>query len=267
MSVKSCVGRGWASASSMIFMSVMQSHAYDFRLPRLFLDHPLSAGAELPLSVEQVHYLKTVMRRPDGTVLRLFNGREGEWDGRLAFSGKKEGHIVIGKQIRPAMVRALRLHLVFALIKKDRMDFMIEKAVELGVSDLHPVLTQNTVIRDLNTVRMEKQALEAAEQCERLDLPVLHPLLTLKEFLNSWPKTVPLLAALEREDAALIGSAGATAATTGLLIGPEGGFSEDERALLMKHDGVHAVTLGDQILRSETAAIFGLSVLSANFTK
>ena len=219
------------------------------------------------MSAEQVHYLKTVMRRPDGTKLRIFNGREGEWDGLLAFSGKKDGHIVIGQQIRPAAARVLRLHLVFALIKKDRMDFMVEKAVELGVTDLHPVLTQNTVIRDLNTVRMEKQVLEAAEQCERLDLPVLHPVLSLKDALKGWPRDVPLLAALEREDAALIGSSGATAPVTGLLIGPEGGFSEDERTLMLAHAGITPVTLGEQILRSETAALFGLSVLSANFTK
>ncbi len=250
----------------MVSVSVMQSHAYDFRLPRLFTDHVLSEGASLSLEQDQVHYLKTVMRRPDGTQLRLFNGRDGEWLGTLFFQGKKDAGITLTQQIRSMPQRRQRLHLVFALIKKDRLDFMIEKAVELGVTDLHPVLTQNTVIRDLNTARMQRQILEAAEQCERLDLPALHPLLNLRDVLKQWPAGRPLFAALERESARHISQAN-SCSEAGLLIGPEGGFTEDERTVLLAQPEILAVTLGEQILRSETAALFGLSVLSANFTE
>ena len=245
----------------MVFISVMQSLDYDFRLPRLFVDAPLSNSATVPLSPDQTHYLKTVMRRPEDAELRLFNGRDGEWLGRLAFSGKKDGSVTLTRQIRNAAPRPLKLHLLFAPIKKDRMDFMVEKAVELGVTDLHPVLTQYTTIRDINPERMTRQIIEAAEQCERLDIPTLHPLRSLKDLPKSWSKGIPVFAALERMDAVAIGALPAIPQELGLLIGPEGGFSEDERDSLTKEAGVTAVSLGDQILRAETAAIFGLSAL------
>lgn len=206
------------------------------------------------------------MRRPDGAELRIFNGIAGEWLGTLSYTGKKDGTVSLIRQIRPPAPRPLKLHLVFALIKKDRMDFLIEKAVELGVTDLHPILTQYTTLRDLNEIRVQKQVIEAAEQCERLDLPELHPLLALKELEKSWPEDVPLLAALEREDAPFIGTL-SVSSETGLLIGPEGGFSGEERQALMAKPWIRPVGLGKQILRSETAGIFGLSVLSANFRK
>jgi 16S rRNA (uracil1498-N3)-methyltransferase len=241
----------------------MQSHEYDFRLPRLYVDHDLEMSGVLTLSVEQVHYLKTVMRRPDGTDLRLFNGRQGEWLGTISYQGKRDGAVTLQRRIRTTPIRKLKLHLVFALIKKDRMDFMVEKAVELGVTDLHPVITQNSVIRDLNTVRMERQILEAAEQCERLDLPLLHPLASLKDMIRIWPRNIPLLAALERQNSPFISVIEEIMPETGLLIGPEGGFGEDERRLLLDQPWVRPVSLGEQILRSETAALFGISVLSA----
>lgn len=256
----------WPSAVGMVFMSVMQSHDYDFRLPRLFLEAPLQGAATLPLTGEQTHYLKTVMRRPDGAQLRVFNGRDGEWLGTLSFHGKKDGSVVLQRQIRAPVARALKLHLVFAPVKKDRMDFMVEKAVELGVTDLHPVLTKFTVIRDINEERMTRQMHEASEQCERLDIPALHKLQSLRDFVKSWDG-VPLLSALEREDAPFIGRLSPVPAETGLIIGPEGGFSEEERTLLITPDWVKPVNLGPQILRSETAAIFGLSVLLGNFTE
>lgn len=227
----------------------------------------LHQGQVLTLAAEQVHYLKTVLRRPDGAALRLFNGRDGEWQGTIAYSGKKDGSVALQQQIRPPVQRPLRLHLVFALIKKDRLDFMIEKSVELGVTDFHPVLTQNTVVRDLNAPRMEKQILEAAEQCERLDLPTLHPLVTLKDLPKTWPRDISLYAALEREDLGFIGALASVPAQAGLLIGPEGGWSDAERDNLTQWSAIQGVSLGEQILRSETAALFGLSVLQGLFTR
>jgi 16S rRNA (uracil1498-N3)-methyltransferase len=239
----------------------MQSPDYDFRLPRLYVDAPLSSDAIAPLSPEQTHYLKTVLRRPEDAELRLFNGLDGEWLGRLAFSSKKDSSVSLIRQIREQAFRPLRLHLIFAPIKKDRMDFLVEKAVELGVTDLHPVLTQFTTIRDINPERMTRQIIEAGEQCERLDLPKLHPLRTLKDFIPAWDKTIPVLGGFERIDAPFISTIPNLPQELGLLIGPEGGFGDEERSALLTQSWIKAVSLGDQILRAETAALFGLVAL------
>lgn len=231
------------------------------------MEAPLAENATIPLSVEQAHYLKTVLRRPDGAALRVFNGKDGEWLGSLTFAAKKDANVALTRQIRSQPDRALNLHLFFAPIKKDRMDFMIEKAVELGVTDFHPLLTQFTTIRDINTERMTRQIAEAAEQCERLDLPGLHDLRPWKEFLSMDEPSLTILAALEREDTPFIGSITPIPAEAGLLVGPEGGFSDAEKSALLQLKWVKPVSLGAQILRSETAAIFGLSALLTNFTK
>jgi 16S rRNA (uracil1498-N3)-methyltransferase len=245
----------------------MHAHDYDFRLPRLFVEDALQQDSALALNQDQTHYLKTVMRRPDGAKLRVFNGRDGEWGGVITYEGKKSASLALTTLIRPQGQRTPRLHLVFAPVKKDRMDFMIEKAVELGACALHPVLTQYTVIRDLNADRVTRQITEAAEQCERLDLPGLSPLCSLKDFARTWNPDLPVYAALERHDATLLGQIRPLPAECGLLIGPEGGWSDEERTFLLGLPFIRAVSLGEQILRSETAAIFGLSLLTGNFTK
>lgn len=219
----------------------------------------------MPLSGEQTHYLKTVLRRPDGAKLRVFNGEDGEWQASLHYTGKKGAFLKLQQLLRHAAPAQRRLHLVFAPIRKERMEFMVEKAVELGATDLHPVLTQYTVVRDINEERLRRQIMEAAEQCERLDLPRLHGLTDLKHFLASWTGK-PLLAAIERVEASPVATY-ASLAECALLIGPEGGFSEEEKENLACQASVHPVSLGNTILRAETAAIFGLSVLTAGFTK
>ena len=245
----------------------MHAHDYDFRLPRLFVQDALQQDTSLSLTQDQTHYLKTVMRRPDGAKLRVFNGRDGEWGGVITYEGKKAASLALETQIRPQGARTPLLHLLFAPIKKDRMDFMIEKAVELGACALHPVLTQYTVIRDINPERVTRQIIEAAEQSERLDLPVLHKLSALKDFARLWNPAIPVFAALERYDAPLLGKSGQIPSECGVLIGPEGGWSDEERDLLIKLPFIRPVSLGDQILRAETAALFGLSLLTGNFTK
>ena len=244
----------------------MHAHDYDFRLPRLFVEDALQQNIILPLTQEQTHYLKTVMRRPDGAKLRVFNGRDGEWGGVLAYEGKKTATLTLETQLRTQTPRTPLLHLIFAPIKKDRMDFMIEKAVELGACALHPVLTQYTSIRDINPERVTRQIGEAAEQSERLDLPELGKLSSLKDFARAWNTAIPVFAAFERFDAPLIGQSDLPT-EAGLLIGPEGGWSDEERDFLLTLPFIRPVSLGTQILRSETAAIFGLSLLTGNFTK
>lgn len=236
----------------------MAKETFDYRLPRIVIDNDLSEGAELALNEDIAHYLKNVLRRPDESDLRVFNGRDGEFLGSVTTQGKKNHLLSVKEKIRPQPAATHEIHLVFALIKKDRQDFMIEKAVELGVTHFHPVLTQQTIIRDLNETRLIKQIREASEQCERLDIPQLAPLTKL-DSLN-WPQDMPLYAGVERQDAPFLGSM-TSGTKSGLLIGPEGGFSDQEKEFLLKKKGITPVSLGDTILRAETAAIFGLSIL------
>lgn len=228
------------------------------------IDQDLSEGAEFPLDEDVAHYLKNVLRRPDGADLRVFNGRDGEFIASATAQSKKLYILTIKNRIRSQPDPANETHLVFALIKKDRQDFMIEKAVELGVTHFHPILTQQTVIRDINETRLLKQIREASEQCERLDIPKLLPLVKLEQL--NWPQDIPLYAGLERQDVPFLGSIDG-GPKSGLLIGPEGGFSEQEHAYFLKNKAITPVSLGDTILRAETAAIFGLSLLAAQKIK
>lgn len=228
-------------------------------MPRLFVESDLGENTTLSLDEDSAHYLKNVLRRPDGSKLRVFNGRDGEFIAVFTPETRKTYLLKTENRIKPQPSTRKETHLVFALIKKDRQDFMIEKAVELGVTHFHPLLTQQTVIRDLNEKRVIKQIQEAAEQSERLDLPKLMPLKKLDEVLRGWPD-MPLFAGIERTDSELLGKI-AIPDNSGLLIGPEGGFSEAERELLLKNEKITAVSFGDQILRAETAALFGLSVI------
>lgn len=223
--------------------------------PRLYTELDLAHGMALALTGEQAHYLKNVLRKDEGDLLRVFNGRDGEWACRLSALNKKTGQAEPQTQIKPQPAPARRVHLYFAPIKKNRMDFLIEKAVELGVSDLHPVLTQNTETRKINAERLRAQMIEAAEQCERLDLPVLHPMQDLFAALHGAP--VPVLAALERGDHPDIRQVAAPFATRDIagLIGPEGGFTQPELERMAAQQNVHGVSFGAIILRSETAVV------------
>lgn len=149
---------------------------------------------------EQAHYLKNVLRKTEGEYVRLFNGRDGEWVYCLTALGKKGAEARAQEQIRAQTEKNRKIHAYFPPIKKNRMDFMIEKAVELGVTDLHPILTQNTETRKINEDRLQAQIIEAAEQCERLDLPILHPLSDIFAALKSC--SAPVYAAIERIEAA-----------------------------------------------------------------
>jgi 16S rRNA (uracil1498-N3)-methyltransferase len=161
---------------------------------------------------------------------------------------------------QPTTKRAV--HLLFAPIKKHRQDWLIEKAVELGVTDFHPVLTQNTEVRKLNESRLTQQILEAAEQCERFDIPQLHELKKLDKVISSWSGALPLFACIERFDTKpLQAVVPPQRENVALLIGPEGGFTETEKDAIAKH--ATAVGLGDTILRCETAVVKALVLLNA----
>ncbi len=227
----------------------------DAKLPRIYVEAPLGDGLSVPLDADQAHYLKNVMRRNDGDPLRIFNGRDGEWRANLSNLSKKGGTLDLSYIIKPQPPLSRRVHLYFAPVKKTAMDWMIEKAVELGATDLHPVLTQNTEVRKLNDERLTKQVLEAAEQCERLFIPVLHPILPLERAFNP---DIPVLACIERENTPDISRSVPKNGDIGILIGPEGGFTAEEKSFLREKAGVTAVSLGDSVLRAETAACYAL---------
>lgn len=240
----------------------MKNEDYDTRLPRLFVESDLAENTTISLPEDSAHYLKNVLRRPEGSKLRVFNGQDGEFIASFVAESKKSHVLNIVNRIKEQPGSTREIHLIFALIKKDRQDFLIEKAVELGATHIHPMVTQQTVIRDLNEKRVAKQIQEAAEQCERLDIPKLSPLLKLEDLLRTWPDHIPLYVALERADAKHFGQI-EIPVSSAILIGPEGGFSDAERELILKNKKVTAVSFGENILRAETAAIFGLSLIAA----
>lgn len=227
--------------------------------PRLYFPLALKTGDVVLLPEGQSHYLKNVLRRLEGDDVRLFNAADGEWVGKIGFQGKKAVSVSVETQIRQPFVAGAEIHLFFSPIKKDRNDLLIEKAVELGATHLHPVLFQRTIIRDMKPERIEAQIIEAAEQCERMDIPVLCPLLDLKKAFAGWDSDMPIFAAIERREAELLKP---VSGSCGYLVGPEGGIAPEEVEFLCSKSFVRPVTLGERILRAETAVFYGLSRLA-----
>lgn len=226
---------------------------------RLYVTAPLAAGIELDLAPAQAHYLGTVMRRTTGDRLRLFNGADGEWDLRLLSLARRAARV---QAERLAVVQGAEpdLWLVFAPLKRDATEFLVQKATELGAAALLPVLCERGNVARLNPERLHAIAVEAAEQCERLTVPAIGPLRRLPALLADWPPARPLVTALERQPAPPLRPCAGPAA---LLIGPEGGFSPGELDELHRHPFVMPASLGRRILRAETAAIVGLALLQA----
>lgn len=217
----------------------------------------------MTLPKPQAHYLGTVLRKKAGDVLRLFNGRDGEFTAEIIAISKKNVEISIASHLRAPSL-ASDIWLCFAPVRKHRTAFIIEKATELGVSALLPVTTQRTQFPKINAEKTMAQIIEAAEQTERLDLPELHDSQSLEMLIAGWNPKRTLLFADEAGDAlpALI-AAQKTPAPAAILIGPEGGFTPAERDLLRAQDFVTPVTLGPRILRADTAAISLLTVWQA----
>ncbi len=227
--------------------------------PRLFVEHALHPGAELPATPAQAHYLGTVLRQGAGAVLRLFNGRDGEHLARLAAIRRDRASFAVEQRIRP-QVPEPDLWLAFAPLKRDATDLVVQKATELGVSAILPVFTARTNTTRLNLDRLRMIAMEAAEQSERLTVPRMADPQSLAEMLAGWPTGRRLAVALERCDSPPLDPAAGPAA---LLVGPEGGFAPAEVELLRHHADVGTFSLGPRILRAETAAIVGLALLQS----
>jgi len=238
---------------------------YDFKSPRLFLDALLAAGRAVDLDREQVNYLCNVLRLADGDGVLAFNGRDGEWRALLRRSGKKAAALVPEEQVR-AQEPATDLHYLFAPLKHARLDYMVQKAVELGVSRLQPVMTQHGQATRVNLERMRANAIEAAEQCGVLTIPETREPLTLDKALAGIDAGRALIfcdedAELHDPVAALKDVAAGS--PLAVLIGPEGGFAEHERAALLHHPDTIRLALGPRILRADTAAVAALTLVQS----
>lgn len=231
--------------------------------PRLYTDQPLAKGTDIALTDAQAHYLGSVMRRKVGDTVVLFNGRDGEWIAHLATLSRRGGTATPDHQSREQMA-APDLWLLFAPLKKARMDMVVEKATELGVAALVPVLTERTNAERVRPDRLERQIIEAAEQTERLDLPALMDAQPLFDRLRDWPAGRTLVYFDETGSGApaadVLTKIGEPAA---LLVGPEGGFAQSELDGLANLAFSVPASLGPRILRAETAALAGLALWQA----
>jgi 16S rRNA (uracil1498-N3)-methyltransferase len=255
---------------------------YDFRSPRLFVAPTLRPGATVLLDAAQGHYLTGVLRLQAGDRVLVFNGRDGEWQGRLAGTGKR-AELGIEHQVRPQS-RPGDLHYLFSPLKRARLDYMVQKAVEMGVSRLQPVMTRRTQAERVNLDRMHANAIEAAEQCGVLGIPEIMAPVPLDRavaeleperhlvFCDEDAPGADPIAALVRDlerDSGEGGSGrarlqgGSAGVPLAVLIGPEGGFDEEERAFLRQRPQTSRIALGPRILRADTAAVAALAIVQA----
>ena len=238
--------------------------AYEGGKLRLFVPDRLSAGAQIAPNEGQAHYLLHVMRARQGMRLLLFNGVDGEWQAQVTEVTRRSCALTCERQTRTQQ-GVPDLWLAFAPIKKTPADYVSQKATELGVAVLQPVITHRTIARRVNLERLRANAIEAAEQSERLTVPDIREPLTLNQLLESWPKDRRMLFCDEGGDAQPILDAlhETRAGHWGVLTGPEGGFDPGERSLLRSRPFVVPVTLGPRIMRADTAALAALSVWQA----
>lgn len=245
-------------------------------IPRLFIDEPLVTASAVALSKAQAHYLKAVLRRELGAELRLFNGRDGEFQGEIISLEKQGGAVQIIAQTRRIEGES-DLALAFAPVKRGALEMIVQKATEMGVTRIEPVNTVRTNVTRLNLERLSAIALEAAEQSERLTLPPIMPMESLDKFLQEFPPTRCLIYCDEAGDdpdlpwggpdgraapiLEMLRGVGTSAIT--VLIGPEGGFTAEERVAIRALNSAIPVNLGPRILRADTAAIAALTMVQA----
>lgn len=233
---------------------------------RLFVEADLAADAVVALGRDQAHYLLHVLRLGIGDAVLVFNGRDGEYSARIAATAKKSADLAILRQTRPQPVLPT-LMLAFAPVKRARIDFMAEKATELGVGLIQPMITEFTAVSRVNTDRLRANAIEAAEQTGRMTIPVIEEPKPLMRLLEDWPGPRHIIFCDEglagSQPDAMVDRIQAIAGPAAILIGPEGGFSPAERAALNAREDAVPVSLGPNILRADTAMVAAVSIWQA----
>ena len=237
----------------------------DFRAPRLFIDAPLKAGGSVALERNQSNYLGNVLRLEAGDTILVFNGRDGEWRAQIA-GRKRPDQLTVIDQTRQ-QERLPDIAYVFAPLKHARLDYMVQKAVEMGASKLQPVVTRHTQVSRVNSERMRANVIEAAEQCGITGLAEVAEPVPLDRFLSQREPTRLLVFCDETAEVKdpMLALRNGPAASGGIdvLIGPEGGFAEEERALLLRQPQILRLALGPRILRADTAGVAALALVQA----
>ncbi|MGO9673340.1 MAG: 16S rRNA (uracil(1498)-N(3))-methyltransferase [Methylocella sp.] len=241
---------------------------FDFNSPRLYVDAPLTPGARLALDPAQANYLRNVLRLRDGADLLVFNGCDGEWRASLDASNRKSATLAALERVR-AQHPPFDLHYLFAPLKHARLDYMVQKAVEMGAGRLRPVLTRRTEAQRINLDRMRANAVEAAEQCGILSIPEISPPVRLGAALEAWSPDRLLVfcdeeAPVDNPIEALRALADGPPRPLAVLIGPEGGFDSGERQALLATPHTLRLSLGPRILRADTAAVAALALVQAS---
>ena len=236
-------------------------------LPRLFVEAPLAEGESVALGKDQSLYLAAVLRKVAGDEVVLFNGRDGAWLGRIDSAAKKSVYLDLVEQVAPQPPRG-DLWYGFAPLKSARLDYVVQKATEMGVATLQPVITRFTQVSRIPLDRVRVNVIEAAEQCELLNVPEVRAEIALERLIAEWGAAQGERLLVVADEAAPSGSpVGALAALggrpLGLLVGPEGGFSPEERQVLLGQGFVVPVSLGPRILRADTASVAALAVIQA----
>jgi 16S rRNA (uracil1498-N3)-methyltransferase len=235
---------------------------YDFHTPRVYLDAPLAAGLAVSFDRGQANYLLNVLRLKDGDALLLFNGRDGEWQARLAGTGKRALTGVVGERLRE-QPRPPDLHFLFAPLKHARLDYLVQKAVEMGASRLQPVITRHTQVARVNLDRMRANVIEATQQCGILSVPEVADPAAFNVAIGEADRLLVFCDedAEVKDPVAALAAAARVGAPLAVLIGPEGGFAAEERDALLRRPNVVRIALGPRILRADTAAVAALALV------
>jgi 16S rRNA (uracil1498-N3)-methyltransferase len=237
----------------------------DLASQRLFVTTDLATGMSAAASEDQARYLRSVLRLDDGTEVLVFNGRDGEWRATVRHHGKRGVILTIGAQTRP-QTRGPDVHYLFAPLKRARLDYMVQKATEMGAALIRPVITRRTIAERVNVERMRANVIEAAEQCGVLRVPEVAGPEPLDRVIDHWDSGRRLIFCDEAAPIADPLRALATVprgAPVAILIGPEGGFSDDERRMLLAKPFILAISIGPRIMRADTAAVAALALVNA----